>query len=118
MRICDSMLRCTRTALWIAAALALAAAADAQEPASQDKLPIGAYATYAASNDAVSLDPERPENRQLREKGVGFPVQAVQVFERHALVAAPAARLLVPVPLGWRGFDDGRRTRLFHPNGE
>jgi hypothetical protein len=118
MRIDDSMMRRPVSALCIVAGFALAPAADAQELASQDKLPIGAYATYAVSNDAVSLDPERPENKQLVEKGLGFPVRAVQVFERHALVGSGAARLLVPVPLGWRGFDDGRRTRLFHPNGE
>lgn len=112
------MLRRAGTALWIAAGFALAAAAEAQEVAFEDKLPVGTYATYAVSNDAVSLDPERPENKQLLDKGLGFPVRAVQVFERHALVGSGAARLLVPVPLGWRGFDDGRRTRLFHPNGE
>ena len=113
------MLRCAGSALWVALGFVLApAAAGAQELPVEDKLPVGAYATYAVSNDAVSLDPERPENKQLLEKKLGFPVRAVQVFERHALVGSGAARVLVPVPLGWRGFDDGRRTRLFHPNGE
>jgi hypothetical protein len=119
MRIGDSMLRRARTALWMTLGFALAPAApEAQELAFEDQLPVGEYAAFAVSNDAVSLDPDRPENKQLLDKGLGFPVRAVQVFERHALVGSGAARLLVPVPLGWRGFDDGRRTRLFHPNGE
>lgn len=102
----------------LAAGLAAAPPVAAQDLPVEDKLPVGAYAAYAVSQDATSLDPERPENRQLLEKKLGFPVRAVQVFERHALVGSGAARVLVPVPLGWRGFDDGRRTRLFHPNGE
>jgi hypothetical protein len=102
----------------LAAALATSTAAAAQDIPVDDKLPLGAYAAYAVSEDAGSLDPERPENKQLRDKGIGFPVTVVQLFERHALVGSGAARVLVPVPLGWRGFDDGRRTRLFHPNGE
>ena len=118
MRIGDSMRQRAGITLGIAAGFALATAAGAQELAFDDKLPVGDYAAYAVSNDAVSLDPERPENKQLLDKGLGFPVRAVQVFERHALVGSGAARVLVPVPLGWRGFDDGRRTRLFHPNGE
>jgi hypothetical protein len=102
----------------LVAGLAAAPPVAAQDLPVEDKLPLGAYASYAVSQDATSLDPERPENKQLLEKKLGFPVRAVQVFERHALVGSGAARVLVPVPLGWRGFDDGRRTRLFHPNGE
>ena len=102
----------------LAAALGTSLPAAGQDLPIADKLPVGAYATYAMSQDATSLDPERPENKQLLEKKLGFPVRAVQVFERHALIGSGAARVLVPVPLGWRGFDDGRRTRLFHPNGE
>jgi hypothetical protein len=115
----DSMLQRAGTALGSALLAVLAPAAAAAQPlAIEEKLPVGSYAAYALSNDAVSLDPERPENKQLLDKKLGFPVRAVQVFERHALVGSGAARVLVPVPLGWRGFDDGRRTRLFHPNGE
>jgi hypothetical protein len=117
MRSKTSRLRRVGAALWPALILA-SVAVHAQELAVEDKLPMGTYAAYALSNDASSLDPERPENKELLEKKLGFPVRAVQVFERHALVGSGAARLLVPVPLGWRGFDDGRRTRLFHPNGE
>jgi hypothetical protein len=109
-----------RTFLGTLAVTGLAAStpAVAQDLPLDDKLPIGAYAAYAISADATSLDPDRPENKQLLDKGIGFPVTVVQLFERHALVGSGAARVLVPVPLGWRGFDDGRRTRLFHPNGE
>jgi hypothetical protein len=106
--------------VWLHMLLAAAqmAVAAAQDLPVEDRLPVGDYASYALSEDATSLDPARPENRQLIEKKLGFPVRAVQVFERHALVGSAAARVLVPVPLGWRGFDDGRRTRLFHPGGE
>ena len=102
----------------LAAGLAASVPATAQDIPFEEKLPVGTYAAYAVSEDAVSLDPNRPENKQLLEKSLGFPVTVVQLFERHALVGSGAARVLVPVPLGWRGFDDGRRTRLFHPNGE
>ena len=118
MRIDYRMLRRAGIARLALGFILAAAPAGAQEIAVEDRLPVGAYATYALSNDATSLDPERPENKQLLEKKLGFPVRAVQLFERHALVGSGAARVLVPVPLGWRGFDDGRRTRLFHPNGE
>jgi hypothetical protein len=97
---------------------ALVPGAAAQGLAIEDKLPVGTYAAYALSGDAASFDPERPENKQLVERKLGFPVRAVQVFEHHALIGSGAARVLVPVPLGWRGFDDGRRTRLFHPGGD
>jgi len=102
----------------LVAALAASLSAAAQDIPVDDKLPVGAYAAYAVSEDASSLDPNRPENKQLLDKKLGFPVTVVQLFERHALVGSGAARVLVPVPLGWRGFDDGRRTRLFHPGGE
>ena len=35
----------------------------------------------------------------------------------YVYVQAASARVLVPVPFGWRGFDDGKRTRLFTPAG-
>jgi hypothetical protein len=111
---CLHVLFRTLLAIGLAGALAVAA----QDLPVVDRLPVGDYGSYALSGDATSLDPERPENRQLIEKRLGFPVRVVQVFERHALVGSGAARVLVPVPLGWRGFDDGRRTRLFHPGGE
>jgi len=38
-----------------------------------------------------------------------------RILDGHVYVQAASARVLVPVPFGWRGFDDGKRTRLFTP---
>jgi hypothetical protein len=94
------------------------APAMAQTLAIDSTLPAASYSTYALSKDAKSFDPEDPENKLLLEKGFGFPVRVARVLEGRALVASPATKLLIPVPLGWRGFDDARRTRLFPPGGD
>lgn len=103
-------------ALPLLCALALPAAAQAL--AVDTALPAAEYAAYALSKDASSFDPEHAENKLILEKGFGIPVRVVRVLEGRALVASPATKLLIPVPLGWRGFDDARRTRLFPPGGE
>lgn len=105
---------------WCFASLLAAAPAAAQGPAiaTDTTLPVGAFASYALSKDASSFDPERAENKQLLEKGFGFPVRVARVLDGYALVASPATKLFIPVPLGWQGFDDGRRTRLFPPGGD
>lgn len=91
------------------------APAVAQELAVDTALPAAEYASYALSTDTSSFDPGNAENRQMVEKKIGTPVRVARVLEGRVLVASPATKLLVPVPLGWRGFDDARRTRLFPP---
>lgn len=97
---------------------AVPAAAQGPAIAIETTLPMGAYTTYALSTDASSFDPERAENKKLLEKGIGLPVRVARVLEGYALVASTATRRLLTVPLGWQGFDDGKRTRLFPPGGD
>lgn len=80
-------------------------------------LPGGDYASFALAKDSASFAQDSPENKGLLDKGFGFPVSVRQVMAGHVKVLAPSSRLLVPVPFGWRGFDDGKRTRLFTPSG-
>lgn len=91
--------------------------ARAQLIAIETTLPMAPYASFALAKDSSSFDPDSAENKGLLDKGFGFPVRVRQVLEGHVYVQASASRLLVPVPLGWRGFDDGKRTRLFTPAG-
>jgi hypothetical protein len=44
-------------------------------------------------------------------------VRVQRVLDRHVQIVSPSTKLLVTVPFGWRGFDDGKRTRLFTPTG-
>jgi hypothetical protein len=97
---------------------AMPAAAQAPAIAIDTTLPVGTYAAYALSKDASSFDPEREENKKLLEKGFGFPVRVARVLDGYALVLSPATKRLLAVPLGWQGFDDGKRTRLFPPGGD
>lgn len=80
-------------------------------------LTAGNYASFALSQDSKSFAPDSPENKGLLDKGFGFPVSVRRVLPGHVMALAPSARLLVPVPMGWRGFDDGKRARLFTPAG-
>jgi hypothetical protein len=91
--------------------------ARAQLIAIETTLPAAPYASFALAKDSKSFDPDSAENKGLLDKGFGFPVRVRQVLEGYVYVQAPSSRLLVPVPLGWRGFDDGRRARLFTPAG-
>ena len=72
---------------------------------------------FALAKDSASFAPNSAENKVLLDKGFGLPLSVRRVLEGHVLALAPSARLLVPVPFGWRGFDDGKRTRLFTPTG-
>jgi hypothetical protein len=97
--------------------------AAAQAAAQQDfitmetSLPAGAYATFALANDSASFGHDSAENKGLLDKGFGSPVRVQRVFDRHVQVLSPSTKLLLTVPFGWRGFDDGKRTRLFTPTG-
>jgi hypothetical protein len=80
-------------------------------------LPSAAFKDFALAGDSASFAPDSAENKGLTEKGFGFPVRVRRVADGYVYAIAPAARVLVPVPFGWRGFDDGKRTRLFTPAG-
>lgn len=100
------------------ALLLLAGAAHGQTPflVVETALPSGNYASFALAKDSASFAPDSAENKDLLDKGFGFPVSVRRALDNHVLALAPSAKLLVPVPFGWRGFDDGRRTRLFTPS--
>ncbi len=80
-------------------------------------LPTGTYAQFALTKDSASFAAGSPENKDLLDKGFGFLLSVRRVLDGHVLALAPSTKLLVPAPFGWRGFDDGTRTRLFTPTG-
>lgn len=97
--------------------LSLASAAHAQTPliAIETTLPAASYDSFSLAKDSTSFAADTAENKELLDKGFGVPVHVRQVMQGYVYVHATAPRLLVPVPFGWRGFDDGKRTRLFTP---
>lgn len=80
-------------------------------------LPRADIGSFALAKDAASLAMDSAENKGLVEKGFGFPLTVRRVESGHAYALAPSSKLLLPVPFGWRGFDDGKRARLFTPAG-
>ena len=107
--------------LWVAMGLALArlAPAHAQSDfiAMETSLPAATYAAFALTADSTSFAPDSAENKGLLDKGFGTPVRVQRALERHVEVVSPSTKLLLTVPFGWRGFDDGKRARLFTPMG-
>jgi hypothetical protein len=97
----------------------MACATQAQTPliAIETTLPTGRYGDFSLATNSDSFAPDSVENKGLLDKGFGFPVRVRQVLDGYVYVQAASARVLVPVPFGWRGFDDGKRTRLFTPAG-
>ncbi len=95
----------------------LSAAAQAPLILIETSLPSAAYANFALAKDSSSFALDSAENQALLDKGFGKPLAVQQVLVQHVLLASPATKLLIPAPFGWRGFDDGKRTRLFTPNG-
>jgi hypothetical protein len=83
----------------------------------ETSLPSATYASFALAKDSSSFAADSPENQGLLDKGFGNPLAVQQVLDRHVLLASPATQVLIPAPFGWRGFDDGKRTRLFTPTG-
>ncbi len=83
----------------------------------ETSLPVATYASFALAADSSSFAPDSPENKGLLDKGFGTPVRVQRVLDRHVQVASPATKTLLTVPFGWRGFDDGKRARLFTPTG-
>ncbi len=96
----------------------LACAAHGQTPliAIETSLPSAPYASFSLAADSASFAPDSAENRELVDKGFGLPVRVRQRGDGYVYVHATSPRVLVPVPFGWRGFDDGKRTRLFAPS--
>jgi hypothetical protein len=80
-------------------------------------MPAATYAPFALAADSSSFAPDSAENKGLLDKGFGTPVRVQRVLDRHVQVASPGTKLLLTVPFGWRGFDDGKRARLFTPIG-
>ncbi len=103
-------------ALW---ALAGAAPAHAQSEfiTMETSLPAAAYASFALAADSKSFAPDSAENKGMLDKGFGVPMRVQQVHDRHVQIVSPSTKLLLTAPFGWRGFDDGKRTRLFTPTG-
>jgi hypothetical protein len=83
----------------------------------ETSLPATTYASFALAADSSSFAPDSPENKGLLDKGFGTPVRVQRVMDRHVQVVSPATGTLLTVPFGWRGFDDGKRARLFTPTG-
>jgi len=106
-----------RGALWLILFIASAAHAQAPLITLETTLPSGNYQSFALAQDSASFAPDSAENKGLLDKGFGFPVRVRRVMDGYVFALAASARVLVPVPFGWRGFDDGRRTRLFTPAG-
>ncbi len=83
----------------------------------ETSLPAADYVAFALAKNSDSFFPDSAENKALLDKGFGFPVTVRRVMDGYVYAFAATPRLLVPVPLGWRGFDDGQRARLFTPAG-
>ena len=97
--------------------MACAAQAQSQFLMVETSLAAGKYQEFALATDAASFAPDSAENKDLTEKGFGNPVNVRRTHEGYVIAHAPSPRLLIPVPMGWRGFDDGKRTRVFPPAG-
>lgn len=109
--------RCAWWFVWWALAGAAPARAQSEFITMETTLPAAAYAAFALTPDSASFAPDSPENKGLLDKGFGSPVRVQRVLDRHVQVVSPSTRVLLTVPFGWRGFDDGKRTRLFTPMG-
>lgn len=105
--------------LMLAAALLPVCAVSAQPMmiVIENTLPAATYANFALANDSASFAADSAENKGLLDKGFGTPLPVRSVLDRHVLLASPTTKLLIPAPFGWRGFDDGKRARLFTPTG-
>jgi len=104
-------------ALWFVLWVVVSAVAQSDFITMETTLPSATYASFALAADSTSFAPDSPENKGLLDKGFGTPVSVQRVLDRHVQIASPATKLLLTVPFGWRGFDDGKRTRLFTPIG-
>lgn len=104
-----------RSLIWVLVWLAYGACAQTPLISIETSLPSAPYASFALAADSASFAQDSAENKDLLDRGFGFPVRVRQVRDGYVYAQASSARVLVPVPFGWRGFDDGKRTRLFAP---
>ncbi|MCX6611257.1 MAG: hypothetical protein NTW74_10455 [Acidobacteria bacterium] len=75
---------------------------------------------YAKSDEATTLDPEHPVNARLRDQGVGFVPNIIELDAeaKTAKLGVAAIRALIQVALGWHVIDDGKRTMVLDPDGK
>jgi hypothetical protein len=78
------------------------------------------FAHYAKAADTGTLDPENPINARLRDQGVGFVPNLLEVDEeaQTARLGVGAIAATIQVALGWHVIDDGRRTMILDPDGK
>ena len=103
--------------LWLIFCAVAPAQAQSEFITMETTLPAATYASFALAADSASFAPDSPENKGLLDKGFGTPVQVQRVLDRHVQILSPSTKSLLTAPFGWRGFDDGKRTRLFTPSG-
>ena len=104
-------------ALWGMLCAAAPAVAQSDFITMETSLPVASYASFALAADSKSFAPDSAENKGMLDKGFGVPMRVQQVHDRHVQIVSPSTKLLLTAPFGWRGFDDGKRTRLFTPTG-
>jgi len=104
-------------ALWLILCAAAPAHAQSDFITMETTLPSATYASFALAADSTSFAPDSAENKGLLDKGFGTPVRVQRVLDKHVQVVSPSTGTLLTVPFGWRGFDDGKRARLFTPTG-
>lgn len=75
---------------------------------------------YAKSDNSDTLDPEHPINARLRDQGVGFTPNLIEVDTdaKFAKLGAGSIAALIRVALGWHVIDDGKRTVVLDPAGK
>ena len=82
-------------------------------PASKDSLPpAGKYADYAFSKDAKSFDPEDPIYARLGT----IPPGVTAVGKGYVELGCGSSQVVLKMPMGWLGSEDGRNSTLFTPD--
>ncbi len=73
---------------------------------------------YAKADNPATLDPEHPVNASLRDQGIGFVPNVLELDAeaKTARLGAGAIQALIRVALGWFVIDDGRRTMVLDPD--
>jgi len=78
------------------------------------------FGHYAKADDAGTLDPEHPVNARLRNQGVGFVPNRLEMDDeaKSAKLGAAAIAATMRVAYGWHVIDDGKRTMVLDPGGK
>ncbi len=73
---------------------------------------------YAKADNPATLDPEHPFNTSLRDQGIGFVPNVLELDAeaKTARLGAGAIQALIRVAFGWFVIDDGRRTMVLDPD--